>query len=82
MYKFHSVLNIIFRQLLRGREFSTSGTYDPDVKQPGTVSLEKYNEALKKVEFIENLKSCGLTDEEIELKLNQSSGKVHIIFMN
>ncbi|CAD5115875.1 DgyrCDS4815 [Dimorphilus gyrociliatus] len=62
-------------QLARGREFSKSGSYNVDVKTSGATSLDEYNIALRKVEYLEELKACGLTDEEINLKLSNSNGR-------
>ncbi|XP_067663120.1 RNA-binding protein 41-like isoform X2 [Haliotis asinina] len=59
-------------QYAQHRSFASSGEYNPAAKTLCGVShLEKYKEVVKQDGAVEELKKCGLTPEEVELKLSQ-----------
>ncbi|XP_046563843.1 RNA-binding protein 41-like [Haliotis rubra] len=66
------------QQYAQHRSFATSGEYNPTAKTLCGVShLKEYKEVVKQDGAVEELKKCGLTAEEVELKLGQRKCRFH-----
>lgn len=60
----------------QNKEFEKSTEYVPLTKYTsGQISLQEFEDCTKRATHIEDLKSSGLTDEEVELILDHGKGK-------
>lgn len=60
----------LFRQLSQKRTFTSASAHCPAVNSlSGLTSLDQFQEVDKLDAYTEELKKCGLTDEEIQLKM-------------
>lgn len=62
--------SFFFRQLSQKRTFTSASAHCPAVNSlSGLTSLDQFQEVDKLDAYTEELKKCGLTDEEIQLKM-------------
>ena len=70
LHKNSSTVLLVFRQLQRKRTFTGSTVYKPfGLEASGSLSLTDYKDLAKCDAQIDHLRHCGLTEEEIQLKL-------------
>lgn len=69
-YKFHKDPLHFLRQLSQKRTFTSASAHCPAVNSlSGLTSLDQFQEVDKLDAYTEELKKCGLTDEDIQLKM-------------
>lgn len=65
-----------FSQLNQNKEFQKSTEYIPLTQcTSGQISLQEFEDYTKRAAHIEELKSSGLTEEEVQLLLDYGKGK-------
>ena len=65
-----------FSQLNQNKEFQKSTEYVPLTQYTsGQISLQEFEDCTKRAAHIEELKSSGLTEEEVQLLLDYGKGK-------
>jgi hypothetical protein len=63
-------------QLKQNKQFQKSAEYVPLTKYTsGQISLQEFENCTKQATHIEDLKACGLTEEEVEIILDHGKGK-------
>ena len=75
---------MLSRELNKRKEFTSASLFDPlSANVSGKYTLTEYQDMFKKDAKLEELRSFGLTEEEIKIKLsNNVHGKVCTIFSN
>ena len=61
---------LVIRQLSQKRTFTSASTHSPAIKSlSGLTTLDHFQEVDQLDVYTEELKKCGLTEEEIQLKI-------------
>jgi hypothetical protein len=70
----------VYRQLAEKRTFTSASSHCPAVSSlSGLTSLEQFQEVDKYDAYTEELKKCGLTEAEIQIKMMADNAQVSIV---
>ena len=74
---------LVIRQLSQKRTFTSASTHSPAIKSlSGLTTLYHFQEVDQLDGYTEELKKCGLTEEEIQLKIMADNLQRVISFSN
>ena len=74
---------LVYRHLSKRKVFTEPAVQKPISEETkGTLSLEAYQNVESRLDYVNELRQLGLTEEEVELKLRSEGldreGKVHV----